>query len=119
MNQPPENRIRRYAKGKRPKFYNVEGLDEAMSMILVLASEFSVMRDRLDSFEIIAAKKGLILGDEIDKFEPDEATIALRDARRKALLDRLYYLTLKKADEEKNDDTEERYHGILDEIARD
>lgn len=118
MDDNTQNRLPRHAKGKRPKFYTVDGLDEAMSMILVLAGEFSVMRDRLETVELIAAQKNIILDKEIENFEPDEATMLNREQRRKSLLDRLYYLTLKKAEEQKNDDSAERYSSVLDDIAK-
>ena len=118
MEEQEPNKITRFAKGKRPQFFETDGVDEAMSMILVLASEFSAMRDRLDTIEQIAAKKGIILADEIEDFVPDDRTIAARDDRRKDLLERVYYLTLKKAEEQKNDDSAERYTGVLDEIAK-
>lgn len=109
----------RHAKGKRPQFFEADGVDEAMSMILVLASEFCTMRDRLDAIERIAERKGIILQDEIEKFEDDEASCTARDARRSEFLDRLYYLTLKKAEEQQSGDSAELYSGILDEIASD
>ena len=112
------NRMPRFAKGKRPQFYREDGLDEAMSMILVLASEFSAMRDRLDTIEKIAESKGIILADEIENYSPDEATSLARADRRKALLDQLYYLTLKRAEEQSTNDDDERYQSTLDQIAR-
>lgn len=111
------NRMPKFAKGKRPQFYREEGLDEAMSMILVLASEFSAMRDRLDTIERIAESKGIILADEIENFAPDHATSAERSDRRKALLEQLYYLTLKHAEEQSTNDDQERYSSALESIA--
>jgi hypothetical protein len=48
-------KLERNARGKRPVFYDTPGLDEAMSMIMVLANELSVVRDRLDTVEKVAA----------------------------------------------------------------
>lgn len=117
MQQAPKPTVPRHAKGKRPTFFEVDGVDEAMSMILVLASEFCVMRDRLDTVEKIATAKGIMIEDEVDNFEPDESTILAREERRKAFLDRLYYLTLKKAEEQEQDDSGARYSAVLEEIA--
>ena len=49
------------AKGKRPQFYEAPGLDQAMSMIMVLANEMAVLRDRLDSAERVMAANGIDL----------------------------------------------------------
>jgi hypothetical protein len=116
-------RVARNAKGKRPRFYAepaiaAEGVDHAMSMILVLAQEFMVMRDRLDTVERICAAKGLVLADEIEAFHPDQATLEAREARRQAFLQRLYYLARKDAAEAAGADTAERYDGVLDDIAK-
>ncbi|MEL7188488.1 MAG: hypothetical protein AAGK17_02960 [Pseudomonadota bacterium] len=114
----PTNRMPKFSKGKRPKFYTQEGMDEAMSMILVLAREFSIMRDRLDTIEKIAEDKGIILGDEIEQYTPDEATAAKRRERRASLLESLYYLSLKQAEEEASGDDSARYFEALEDIAR-
>ena len=41
----------RTVRGKRPQFFDLPGLDEALSMIMVLAEELAVLRDRLDTVE--------------------------------------------------------------------
>lgn len=117
MQETSEPTVPRHAKGKRPTFFEVDGVDEAMSMILVLASEFCVMRDRLDTVEKVATAKGIMLDEEVDNFEPDEATVLAREDRRKAFLNRLYYVTIKKAKEQEQDDSSDRYSAILEEIA--
>jgi hypothetical protein len=109
----------RHAKGKRPQFFETDGVDEAMSMILVLASEFCTMRERLDAVERIAERKGIILQEEIENFEDDEASCGAREERRSDFFEWLYYLTLKKAEEQQSGDSAERYSEVLDEIASD
>jgi hypothetical protein len=77
--------LERNAKGKRPLFYDTPGMDEAMSMIMVLANELSVMRDRLDTVERVAAAKGLVLEAEIEAFEPDQVVLETRELRRRLM----------------------------------
>ncbi len=108
----------RNAKGKRPQFYDAAGLDQAMSMILVLASELTAMRDRLDTVERVAAAKGIMLEDDIEAYEPDPAVLAVREERRQQFLSRLYYLARKEAAELGSEDSSERYQRTLDEIAK-
>ena len=109
--------LERNARGKRPQFYATPGLDEAMSMIMVLASELTVVRDRLDTVEKLAAAKGVMLDAEIEAFEPDQATLEARELRRQDFLARLFYLARKQAAEVASDDTEERFTKALDDIA--
>ncbi len=108
--------MRRHARGKRPQFYEETGLDQAMSMILVLASEFSALRDRLDTVERVARDGGL--GDAIEAYVPSQDVLEVRETRRQAFLDRLYYLALKDAAEAAEADTPERFAETLTDIAK-
>lgn len=108
--------MRRQARGKRPHFYEAPGLDQAMSMILVLAAEFSTLRDRLDTIERVATTHGL--GPAIEAYQPPQAVLEEREARRQAFMERLYYLALKDAAEAADADTADRYTQTLDEIAK-
>jgi len=108
--------MRRHARGKRPQFYEETGLDQAMSMILVLASEFSTLRDRLDTVERVARDGGL--GDAIEAYVPSQEVLETREKRRQAFLERLYYLALKDAAEAAEADTPERFVETVSEIAK-
>jgi hypothetical protein len=108
----------RHAKGKRPQFYGTSGLDDAMSMILVLAQELSVLRDRVDAIERVSAQKGLDLAREIEALELDQAALDARELARQQLFERLYYLARKEAHELEQADSRDRYHQVIDETAQ-
>jgi hypothetical protein len=115
---PPERpRVVRDAKGKRPQFYETPGLDQAMSMILVLANELSVLHDRLDSVERVSKAKGIDLAAEIEALVLDQDALEAREAWRQGFLDRLYYLARKDAHEASQADSQERYTSIIEDIA--
>lgn len=116
--EAPQSRLPRFSKGKRPEFFREEGMDEAMSMILALASEFNAMRDRLDTIERIAEQKGIILADEIEGFVADEECQSSRAQRREEFLQSLYYVALKRAEEHALGQSEDRYLSTLDDIAK-
>jgi hypothetical protein len=109
--------LERNAKGKRPLFYDTPGMDEAMSMIMVLANELMVVRDRLDTVEKVAAAKGVMLDAEIEAFEPDQEVLEARELRRQDFLARLFYLARKQAAELQSNDSAERYKKALEDIA--
>ena len=111
-------RVIRHAKGKRPQFSGTAGVDQVMSMVLVLASELCVVRDRLDAIERIAALKGVDLAGEIDRLPLDQTALAERETRRQELFQRLYYLMCKEADELARAETADRYNSVIDDIAR-
>ncbi len=105
------------SKGKRPHFYEGQGMDQAMSMIMVLANELSVLRDRLDSAERVAKAGGLDLAAGIEALTLDQAALESREQARQDFLGRLFYLTRKDASEAAQADTEERYRETVAEIA--
>jgi parvulin-like peptidyl-prolyl isomerase len=111
-------RPQRHSRGKRPRFYATPGLDDAMSMILVLAQELSVLRDRVDSIERVSARHGIDLAKEIESLELDQAALDAREARRQQLLERLYYLSRKEADELAAADSKQRYDQVIEETAQ-
>ncbi len=113
---PP--RVIRDAKGKRPQFYETPGLDQAMSMILVLANELSVLHDRLDSAERVVKAHGIDLAAEIETLVLDQTALEAREAWRQDFLGRLYYLARKDASEAAAAETVEKYNATIDDIAR-
>ena len=108
----------RVVRGKRPEFFETPGVDDAMSMILVLAQELTVLRERLDSAEIVAARHGIPLAAEIEALQPDPALLASREAWRQAFFDRLFYLSNQRRAELEQRHTPESYAKTIDEIAR-
>jgi hypothetical protein len=120
MNAPatPAPRPVRDARGKRPRFYEAPGMDQAMSMILVLANEWSVMRDRLDTLERVLAAHGIDAPAAIEAYQPTQAVLEEREARRQDFLARLYYLARKDAADAREGATEEGYRATIDEIAK-
>lgn len=108
----------RYAKGKRPQFYETPGMDAAMSMIMVLASELCVLRDRLDSAERVAKAGGLDLAAGIETLALDQDALEEREARRQDFMTRLFHVQLKDADEAGQAQTDEAFKATIHEIAQ-
>lgn len=101
MTDAPPKKLSRVARGKRPQILNTWPEDVLLSMVTSLTAELMVLRDRVDTIERVAAAKGLILKDEIENHTFDAAALAERDAARKALGDRVYYLLLAEAERHK------------------
>jgi len=77
----------RFPRGEKPRFHADPAVDDLMTMIVALASEVSVLRERLDTHEQLAQAKGCFTVEQVDHFEPDAATQAARAARRNELVD--------------------------------
>lgn len=108
----------RHSRGKRPQFYATPGLDQAMSMIVVLAQELSVLADRVDAIERVSKARGIDLAAEIESLQLDQAALDARELRRQQLLERLYYLVLKEARELGEADSQGRYDQVITETAQ-
>ena len=105
------------AKGKRPEFYETPGLDQAISMIMVLANEVAVLHDRLDSAERVIVANGIDLAAGIETLQLDQAALETREAWRQDFLDRLFYLMRKDATEAARAETSASYRQAIEDIA--
>jgi hypothetical protein len=110
-------RLKRTVRGRRPDFYPAQGMDQAMSMIMVLAQEFAVLRERVDTIERVAAGKGVFLAEDIEAFVPDQAVLEGRELWRQEFFERLFYLLHQQAAEAAGGDTAERFEETLAKIA--
>lgn len=108
----------RSARGKRPNFYETKGIDEMMSMVLVLAGEVSVLGDQIDLIQRVAKDKGFDLAAGMAAYAFSQGELEEREARRQQMLDRLFYLMKKEASEAEADETAESYDKVISETAR-
>jgi hypothetical protein len=58
------------AKGKRPQFFEHSETERLMSILMAVAGELAVTRERLDTVERLLQAKGLVSQDEIEQFAP-------------------------------------------------
>ena len=77
--------LKRKAKGKRPFYFSDSDIDKLLTMVMALAGELSVTRDRLDTVERIAASKNLFSEEDIETFELDSDALEARAARHQIL----------------------------------
>ena len=82
----------RSARGKRPAFDANPSIDRLVSIMLALASEVSVLRDRLDTVELLGTESGWLGAGTVDGFVPDQATRERREVARDAYLDRVLHI---------------------------
>ena len=76
----------RKAKGERPFFFDNPDVDKLLSMLMGLAGEVSVMRDRMDTIERLAAERNLFTTEDIEAYKPDADVMQQRAARRQEML---------------------------------
>lgn len=62
------------AKGVRPKYFEDPATDRLLSIVMALAGEVAVVKERLDTVERLLDAKGTISRADIEAFAPDRAT---------------------------------------------
>ncbi len=77
------------AKGKRPYFLENPDTERLMNIVMTLAQEVSVMRERLDTVERLLDRKGTISRDDIENFEPTKDDADARGAWTQEYIARL------------------------------
>lgn len=70
------------AKGKRPVYFDDPQLDKLLAIVMALAGEVSVLRERLDTLERLAQTKGLFSIEEIEAYQPDDQIAQEREQWR-------------------------------------
>ena len=79
-------KLKRKAKGERPYFFDDPAIDKLLAMLMGLAGEVSVLRDRLDTVERLAEQNKLFTRTEVENYQPDEAALKERAERRAVFL---------------------------------
>lgn len=79
-------KLKRKAKGERPYFFDDPAIDKLLAMLMGLAGEVSVLRDRLDTVERLAEQNKLFTRTEVESYQPDEAALKERAERRAVFL---------------------------------
>lgn len=77
------------AKGRRPDYFEDPAIDRLLSMVLALASEVSVLRERLDTVERLLERSGALRREDIERYVPDRAAGEERGLATKAMIARV------------------------------
>ncbi|WP_226660788.1 hypothetical protein [Microbulbifer aggregans] len=59
------------ARGKRPMYFKDADIDRLMSILMAVAGELAVSRERIDTLERLLDARGLLEREAIDSYEPD------------------------------------------------
>ena len=67
-------------KGKRPYFLEDTDVERLTAIVMTVAQELSVVRERLDTVERLLDRKGVVTRADIETFEPSKADADERGA---------------------------------------
>lgn len=74
---------------RKPDFISEPKMDKLVDVVLRLAMEVSVLRERLDIHEAIAAENGTGGPQAVEDFVPDEAFVKRQQEQRELWVDRV------------------------------
>lgn len=77
-------------KGKRPFYFDNPESDKLLAIVMVLAGEVSVLRERLDTLERLVQAKGILSIEEIETYQPDEQIAKEREQWRADYIARVF-----------------------------
>lgn len=83
-------KLRRVAKGARPRYFADPATDKLLTMVLELTQELSVSRDRIDTLERLIEAAGLFPASAVDHYLPTDEVRMARADRRAAMLSRVF-----------------------------
>ena len=107
----------RKAKGRRPVYADDPTVDKLVAMVLALCAEVSTLRERLDTIERLAARKGLFTAAEIESFTFDDRAIEDREALRAGLLARVLRIVSEELEAEARGESQQEAQETVREIS--
>jgi hypothetical protein len=78
------------AAGRRPAFFSPDGVDQILTMVLELATELWVLRERVFVIEAVAAEHGLPLKSAVESYALSEAQRAELAGMRAEMMNQLF-----------------------------
>jgi len=78
------------AAGRRPAFFAQDGGDQLLTMVLELATELWVLRERVFVIEAVATENGLPLKSAVESYALSEAQRAELAAMRGEMMNQLF-----------------------------
>lgn len=108
----------RTVRGKRPDIHADPASDRLIAMVLALASEMSVLKDRLASMQALAERHGWLAAGAVDGYVPDLEERGAREREREAFLDRIFHVLKEELSDLEQGETRESYWRAVEGIER-
>jgi hypothetical protein len=104
------------SKGARPYFMNDPAVERVFNITMAVATELAVVRERLDTIERLLQKKGVLLQNEIETFEPNDEEAEIRQLWHARYAARIMRIVQQELDALAKPENNTPMHQIADEI---
>lgn len=105
------------AKGKRPYFFDDPNVDRLLAIVMALASEVSVLRDRVDTHEKLSDSETWASTTNVEAFDISENVEKERDEWRAEYLNRVLRIVTEELERMKRDAPDEDHDAIMEEVT--
>jgi hypothetical protein len=104
------------ARGKRPVFFADRDVERLLNIVMAVAQEVSVLRERLDTVERLLEKNGAVTRADIEGFTPTKAEAEERGLATQEYIARI--LRIIQQEREAIDFDDQTSEEVADELAR-
>jgi hypothetical protein len=105
------------AKGKKPVFFGDPQIDKIVGIVMALAGEVSVLRERLDTIERLVEQKGLLSRQEIETYRPDPHATEERDRWRAEYITRILRVVHEELEAIEQGEAPESYESVVQVVS--
>ncbi len=91
-------KLRDTVRGKRYRFFDAQGVDELVSMVMALAQELWTVKERNAVIESLIEEKGIIDSDNIENYPLSDDQKEKLDEERQAFIDRIFFVLREEAE---------------------
>ncbi len=110
-------RFPRTAKGRRPYFFDDPNVDKLLAIITALAGEVSVLRERLDTHERLAAQMTWPDETNVENYDPPDEVGKSRDEWRGQFISRILRIVSEDVERMSSDETEKEYQSQVRHVS--
>lgn len=108
----------RKAKGRRPYFFENQETDMLVAMLMAVAGELAVTRDRLDTLERLLEEHGTLNREALENYAPDSDVMEQREAWREEYLERILRIIHHELESQKSGESDNGYERVVEELTR-
>ena len=103
----------RTAKGKKPQYFSDPAIDKLLSIVVSLAGELSVTRDRLDAVERLLEQHQVFSVTDVDQYHPSAEVEETRAEKRSRFIQRFMRVVEAELEEVTGEDMPKNREEIL------
>ncbi len=111
------SRFPRTAKGRRPYFFDDPNVDKLLAIITALAGEVSVLRERLDTHERLAAQMTWPNETNVENYDSPDEVSKSREEWRGQFISRILRIVRDDVERMSSDETEHEYQSQVRHVS--